>query len=191
MRKLIILLLIVVGGYFIYQYLDENIEKKDDVTVAECSSCEYMINDHKVNIKDGVVYIDDKIFNNIDKVMVKEGIILLVNDKSIIGYNKKQLFHYYDGFDSAYPGMKIESIQVADDKIIIKTTRIVDRTTIDIGTNFSICSEGVLNYSGLKENKIDVTEPVTLTYDINYDDYKAIISYKYSLGDYYKEEGSC
>lgn len=191
MRKLFILLIFVILCYYGYQYLDKNLEKKDNVTVANCQNCEYVINDHKVVIKDNIVYIGENSFEGVKQVAVKNGIILLVKDKSIIGYNQKQLFSYSDGFDPAYPGMKIESITVADDKIIIKTTRIVDRGVINIGTNFSVCAQGVLNYSGLKNNNISVTEPVTLTYDVNYNDYKAIISYKYTLGTYYEDIGNC
>jgi len=191
MKKLFVLLVIAILGYYGYQYLDDNLESKSNVSVADCQDCEYMINDHRVKIKDNIVYIDDNSFGGIKQITVKSGIIFLINDTSVIGYNKKKLFSYSNGFDTSYPGMKIETIKPQNDKLIIKTTRILDKFTIDIGTKFPICASGTLNYSGLKDSGIDVTEPVTLTYDVNYNDYKAVISYKYTLGDYYKDVGSC
>lgn len=191
MKKLLVLIIIVGLGFVAYNYLKNDIMKKDDVIVANCKNCEYMVNDQKVSIKDGVVYLNNSSFNDVKEIKAINDIIVLVKSNGVIGYKDKVLFNYSDGFDTSYPGMKISTIIVEKDKIMIQTSRIENKTTINIGKSFPICVDNNLNYKGMTTNKVDATEPVTLTYDINYTDYKPIVSYKQTLAEYFKEIGSC
>lgn len=191
MKKLLVLIIIVGLGFFAYDYFKNDIMKKDDVVVANCKNCEYMVNDQKVSIQNGVVHLNNNSYNDVKEVKAINGIIVLIKQNGVIGYKEKELFNYSDGFDKSYPGMKVSTIIAEKDKIIIQTSRIENKTTINIGTSFPICVDDNLNYKGMANNKIDATEPVTLTYDINYNDYKPVVSYKQTLAEYFKEIGNC
>lgn len=191
MKKLVILLVLLVLGYIGYLFWNKDIMKKDDVFVKDCKNCEYMINDQNVQIKDGIVYIDGNEYRDVNEVKAMKGIILLIKDKAIIGYKEKEVFNFSDGFDTSYPGMKITDIKVENTKIVIQTSRLIDKTTMDIGKTFSICVDGNLNYKALSSSNIDVREPVSITYDVNYTDYKPVASYKETLAMYFKEIGNC
>jgi len=157
MKKLLVLIIIIGLGFVAYSYLKNDIMKKDDVIVANCKNCEYMVNNQKVIIKDGVVYLNNSSFNDIKEIKAINDIIVLVKQNGVVGYKDKVLFSYSDGFDKSYPGMKISTIIVEKDKIIIQTSRIENQTTINIGTSFPICVDNNLNYRGMANNKIDAT----------------------------------
>lgn len=186
----VVFILLVCAGVM---YFKQNFIKKEDVTVSSCPNCNYMINDTKIEIKDSVVYIDDKEYRDIKRIVSKNGILLLEKENAIIGYDKKELFNYSNGFDKSYSGMRIEKIKIENNKIIIQTTRLIDKWTLDANKNFPICVNGALNYNGLATEHIDINEPVTLTYEMTFDNgYSSpIVTYKKSLAAYYKEVGSC
>ena len=193
MKKFLIFITIIIFAVAAFMFFKKDFIKKDDVLTKDCSNCNYSINDTKVTIKENIVKIGDKEYKDIERITLKNDVILLIKKNGIIGYKDGEIFNYGDGFDSSYSGMRIETIKIDNNKIIIQTTRLLDKWTLDLGDKFPICTNGTLNYNGLSANGIDVNEPVTITYEITYNNEysKPIITYKKSLAAYYKELGNC
>lgn len=193
MKRFFVFVLIFFGVIVFYLFYNKDIMKKDSVTVSACENCEYIINNHNVKINGGIVYINGNKYDNILEVKAEGGILILLKENSVIGYNEKELFNYQNGFDSSYPGAKIDKIKVENTKIIINTTRLIDERTLDVGTIIPICKNDNLNYDLLSEKSISLNEPIVITYHIDYSDssYKPVASYKLTLANYFKKISNC
>ena len=192
MKKFLVFVLIVgliAAGYFFFK---KDFIKKDDVTVKDCLNCNYVVNDTEVTIKDGVVSIGGNDYTDIKQIKAVSSVIILIKDNGVIGYKGKEVFSYSDGFDSSYPGMKIEGIKINNSKISIQTTRLIDKYTMDVGKKFQICANDVLNYSGMNSLHLNVNEPVKITYEIDLEKLsEPTATYKLTLGTYFKQLGNC
>lgn len=193
MKRFVTFILIFLVGALCYLFYNKDIMKKDSVTVSACENCEYIVSNHNIKINEGVVYVDGNRYDNVEKVKSKGGILLLLKENSIIGYNKKELFNYSSGFDSSYPGAKIDKIKIENTKIIINTTRLEDEKTLNVGSLIPICKDGNLNYDLISQKNISLNEPVVITYHVAYDDpeYKPVASYKMTLANYFKKISNC